>query len=327
MKKFSKTLVVLIIALAIVIVPTAALAAADNPSSCGNNNRGNCAIQDSCATDIRSNADSQNSCSLVNNNSAANQSSCYQNSNNNAATPKSCAGNGLNSAANQNSCSTGKTNSACAQNNCTTGNNSVLGSQNNCTSNNSLVANGTKGCTFNDCSALFDYLWQYLYAFTANQGCSVANIPKNASLYALPDAATTLTPNVAAEYAQYIQQVVDLVNKERASAGLNALVLDEKLTEAAAIRAIEVQTVFDHTRPDGTDCFTAIDQVGGTYTAVGENIAIGYSTPEEVMTDWMNSPGHRAAIMNPKYTRIGVALAPVDNAKYVGYSWTQFFAD
>ena len=74
-----------------------------------------------------------------------------------------------------------------------------------------------------------------------------------------------------------------LVNQERAKEGLPALKLDATLCQAAQKRAKEIKTKFDHTRPDGTGCFTVFKEFGISYMAAGENIAAGQTTPKQVM--------------------------------------------
>jgi len=127
--------------------------------------------------------------------------------------------------------------------------------------------------------------------------------------------------------SSYAARVVTLVNEERAKEGLAALRIDNTLCAAAEIRAAEISTKFSHTRPDGSSCFTALAQVGARYSRAGENIAIGQQTPEQVVAEWMASPGHRANILDPRFTRIGVAALPSDSSYYRGYMWAQFFAD
>ncbi len=104
----------------------------------------------------------------------------------------------------------------------------------------------------------------------------------------------------------YISGVIALVNQERAKEGLDALETNGAIAEAAQIRADELLTLFSHTRPDGRSCFTVLAEVGISYRAAGENIAMGYFTPESVVEGWMNSPGHRANILNGGFTTIGV---------------------
>ena len=115
------------------------------------------------------------------------------------------------------------------------------------------------------------------------------------------------------------EQVFSLVNSEREAAGKKALILDEKLCEAAQARAKELGKSFSHTRPDGSSCFSILDEYGIRYGTAGENIAWGQSTPEEVMKSWMNSSGHKANILSSSYTRIGIGYDPSTN------SWVQLF--
>lgn len=120
----------------------------------------------------------------------------------------------------------------------------------------------------------------------------------------------------------YIQQIVDLVNEERAREGLSPLTIDLKVQAAAQVRAKESEQLFSHTRPDGSSFSTALKEQGVSYRSAGENIAWGQRSPEEVMNGWMNSSGHRANIMNPDYTTIGVGY--YQNANGTNY-WCQLF--
>ena len=119
------------------------------------------------------------------------------------------------------------------------------------------------------------------------------------------------------EEADYIAEVIRLVNQERAKEGLAALQTNDAITGAAQTRAEELPTLFDHTRPDGSSCFTALDEAGVRYWTAGENIAAGYATPAQVVAGWMNSPGHRANILNGSFTTIGVGRE--------GNYWVQLF--
>ena len=121
-------------------------------------------------------------------------------------------------------------------------------------------------------------------------------------------------------------EVVRLVNVERAKEGLAPLGTYDSLTKAAQIRAPEIVTIFSHDRPDGTSCFTAMDQTGakkGAYTW-GENIAAGNATAAATVEQWMNSPGHRANILNAKFTHIGVGYQHSAGSTY-GHYWVQMF--
>ena len=122
----------------------------------------------------------------------------------------------------------------------------------------------------------------------------------------------------------FASQVIDLVNQERAKEGLPALKFDEKVAKAALVRAKETETSFSHTRPNGSSFSTALTENGVVFNGAGENIAYGQKSPEEVMKGWMNSPGHRANIMNKSFTTIGVGY--YENANGVKY-WTQLFTN
>ena len=121
-------------------------------------------------------------------------------------------------------------------------------------------------------------------------------------------------------------EVVRLVNVERAKEGLAPLGTYDSLTRAAQIRAPEIVTLFSHDRPDGTSCFTAMDQTGATKGAYtwGENIAAGNATAAATVEQWMNSPGHRANILNAKFTHIGVGYQHSAGSTY-GHYWVQMF--
>lgn len=118
------------------------------------------------------------------------------------------------------------------------------------------------------------------------------------------------------------EAVASLVNAARRDAGLSELELDADLCAAAQARAQEIAQSFSHTRPDGSSCFTILEEFGISYRAAGENIAMGQRTPEEVMDGWMNSSGHRANILNGTFTSIGVGYY-VDGAGAA--HWVQIF--
>lgn len=134
-----------------------------------------------------------------------------------------------------------------------------------------------------------------------------------------PDPEPTQNPN--ASLSSFASQVVNLVNQERAKAGLSAVTVDSKVQQAAQVRAAEQARSFSHTRPNGTSCFTALKEAGVNYRGAGENIAYGQTTPQAVMTAWMNSSGHRANILNAKYSKIGVGYTVINGVPY----WAQMF--
>lgn len=118
-------------------------------------------------------------------------------------------------------------------------------------------------------------------------------------------------------------EVVRLTNSARGQNGYAALVEDGALSEAAAVRAREIARSFSHTRPSGASFSSALSESGVSYLRAGENIASGQKSASEVVNAWMNSPGHRANILNSSYSRIGSASVNIDGTLY----WVQLFAD
>lgn len=119
----------------------------------------------------------------------------------------------------------------------------------------------------------------------------------------------------------YEQKVVELTNQEREKYGLAPLKFDEKLAEVARKKSQDMadQDYFDHTSPTYGSPFDMMEQFAISYQTAGENIARGQFTPEEVVQAWMDSEGHRANILNPNYTDIGVGFVKD------GIIWTQEF--
>ena len=123
------------------------------------------------------------------------------------------------------------------------------------------------------------------------------------------------------ENKNFAQEILQLVNNERAQYGLAPLRLSHDLMTAAAIRAEEIEQNYSHTRPNGSDCFTVLRSIGRT---AGENIAAGQQSAIEVMRAWMNSDGHRANILNPAFHELGVGYYFKYGSEN-GFYWAQIF--
>lgn len=119
--------------------------------------------------------------------------------------------------------------------------------------------------------------------------------------------------------SQFATEVIKLVNQERSKAGLKALTGDSALNNMALAKAKDMSqnNYFDHTSPTYGSPFQMMTKFNISYSYAGENIAKGQKTPQDVVTAWMNSEGHRANILNANYTLIGVGY-------YNGY-WAQEF--
>lgn len=114
-------------------------------------------------------------------------------------------------------------------------------------------------------------------------------------------------------------QVLELVNAERAKEGAEALVFDENLQKCADRRAEELVKEFGHlSREEFEKMF---EEYGVLWTAYAENIASGQRTAEEVVNTWMHSDGHRGNILNPIYTATGIGVVRVNGTCY----WVQLF--
>lgn len=134
----------------------------------------------------------------------------------------------------------------------------------------------------------------------------------------------------------YEQQVIELVNAQRfANGNLPPLKRESTLTDSARYHATDMgqDDYFNHDSYDRVDgvlvqvCETwdrVLSYYGSGWSALAENIAAGYSTPEQVMNGWMNSSGHRANILNPNLREIGVGYAYVSDSSYDRY-WVQNF--
>ena len=131
-------------------------------------------------------------------------------------------------------------------------------------------------------------------------------------------------------YSAYANEVLRLVNIERANVGVAPLVLDEALCNAANMRAIEMDCtgVFGHKRPNEHSCFEVYDICNVEWqSACGENIAAGQATPEEVMNSWLKSAGHKANILSPEYTKMGLGYSNSGcGAGSYSHYWAQEFA-
>ncbi|WGV57501.1 CAP domain-containing protein [Brevibacillus brevis] len=113
-----------------------------------------------------------------------------------------------------------------------------------------------------------------------------------------------------AKTGDFAKQVADLVNQERAKAGLKPVQMDATLSKVALAKAqdMSANNYFDHNSPTYGSPFDMMKQYGIQYSTAGENIAMGQQSPQEVMQQWMNSEGHRQNIMNPDFTKIGVGF-------------------
>jgi uncharacterized protein YkwD len=126
-------------------------------------------------------------------------------------------------------------------------------------------------------------------------------------------------------YKKEANDVLLETNKYRKEAKVGSLVLDDKLSEVASIRAMEIaiHNKFSHVRPDGSyysKIFTEYKIVSRTS---GENLASGYNNGEEVCVDWKKSKGHYANMVNKTYNKLGVGVYTYQGVTY----WVQIYTN
>ena len=116
-------------------------------------------------------------------------------------------------------------------------------------------------------------------------------------------------------------RVVELTNAERRKNGLRDLQVDNSLANVAQAKSNDMlsKNYFSHTSPTYGSPFDMMRSFGISYSYAGENIAKGQRSADEVVTAWMNSPGHRANILNGNYTHIGIGHTSSQDY------WTQMF--
>jgi uncharacterized protein YkwD len=136
--------------------------------------------------------------------------------------------------------------------------------------------------------------------------------------------AATTTPFMAGVMLDPAAQVVALTNAERAKVGCPGLTVDARLAAAAQAHSLDmdVNSYFGHNTPSGLTPFQRMIADGYGFSVAAENIAAGQPTPSAVMAAWMQSPGHRANILNCALRQIGVGYAV--GGTYGTY-WTQDF--
>jgi uncharacterized protein YkwD len=120
------------------------------------------------------------------------------------------------------------------------------------------------------------------------------------------------------------QQILGLVNQERAKVGADPLKINEQLDLAADQHTLDQASMnkMSHTGSNGSNMGDRIKNVGYVFSSAGENVAYGFGDAAAVMNGWMNSEGHRQNILNPNYKEIGIGYAQgADGRPY----WTQDF--
>lgn len=138
------------------------------------------------------------------------------------------------------------------------------------------------------------------------------------------------SPSPAPSSSDFVQQVLALTNQFRAQNQLAPLTLNVELNAAALghSRDMALRDYFSHTGLNGSTLSDRARAVGYAARSLGENIAAGQTTPATVVQGWINSPGHRANLLNPSFTELGVGYYHLTNdTGSINYNhyWTQLF--
>lgn len=122
----------------------------------------------------------------------------------------------------------------------------------------------------------------------------------------------------ATDVSQY--SILEKTNAQRVAAGLGALALNGQLNSAAQAKAVDMvaNDYWAHTSPSGLTPWYFISNSGYVYVAAAENLAYGFTTADAVVNGWMNSPLHRANILNGTYTELGVGVVNAPNFQNLG---------
>jgi len=129
----------------------------------------------------------------------------------------------------------------------------------------------------------------------------------------------------------YRAELLTLVNADRAANGIGSLVVDEALNTVAQFHGQDMadKVFFDHTNLAGWTPWERMNYYGISYSRAGENIAVGHDNPAQVEQAWMDSPGHRANILNKLFNKIGFGIVPTEagDPYSPGYYWVQVFSN
>lgn len=166
-----------------------------------------------------------------------------------------------------------------------------------------------------------DTMWKLAVKYQVGTGEIIAANPQISNPNLIYPGQVLTIPQVDSSVRAFEQEVIRLVNEQRAKNGLAALTENWELSRVARFKSRDMadNRYFSHTSPTYGSPFQMIRNFGLSFRTAGENIAYGQRTAQAVVNAWMNSSGHRANILNPSYTQIGVGY--VADGNY----WTQMF--
>ncbi|HAQ39505.1 MAG TPA: hypothetical protein DCM73_00775 [Clostridiales bacterium] len=225
----------------------------------------------------------------------------------------------------------GNSNCTNGNSNCTNGNSDCKVSDGNSTCK---TTNGNSTCTNGNCKVtingktvdLNSVDWKALLNKKTCDQPADTEVEKDNTVEEPTAPAENNNTNTNTSVSSYEQKVVELVNVERQKAGLPVLTLDAEISNVARLKSKDMadKNYFAHQSPTYGSAGNMLNQFGIRWSAWGENIAAGQKTPEDVVTAWMNSEGHRANILSAKFSKIAVGYVTNSNGRSY---WTQMFTN
>ena len=166
-----------------------------------------------------------------------------------------------------------------------------------------------------------DTMWKLAVQYQVGTGEIIAANPQVENPNLIYPGQVLNIPQVSQAVRAYEQEVVRLVNAQRAQNGLKPLAENWELSRVARYKSADMASrrYFSHESPTYGSPYQMMRSFGISFRSAGENIAYGQRTPAAVVGAWMNSSGHRANILNSSYTQIGVGYHEAGNY------WTQMF--
>ena len=166
-------------------------------------------------------------------------------------------------------------------------------------------------------------MWRFVAGVSLVVGLAACG--GGAPIVVAPGGAGTLASTSAGEDA-WADQLLERTNEVRAEHGLLPLTLDDRACAAAYEHSwdMDLREFFDHVNPDGEGPVDRLARHGVVEPWVGENLARGFASPEDVVQGWMDSPAHRENLLYPGWTHVGIA---VHSAPSGGPWWTADYFD
>lgn len=166
-----------------------------------------------------------------------------------------------------------------------------------------------------------DTMWKIAVKYHVGTGEIIRANPQISNPDLIYPGQVLTIPQANSTVSAYEQEVIRLVNVQRAQNGLKPLAENWELSRVARYKSQDMvdNHYFSHTSPTYGSPFQMMRAFGLSYRSAGENIAYGQRTPRAVVDAWMNSSGHRANILNASFTQIGVGYVAS------GHYWTQMF--